>query len=187
MDQQWVDLAGELRALGMWASLSEEQAAAAERAVANGDYPFGIDDPLEGVGWFFADGEELAEGQIRTVLAKIEPALRDHGVDVRLEVINHPSVGDDQGDYVVAINGRPCVMWSQDDWVTRRARWTATVRPFAVINDLLAEAGASARLFTLYAGAEDAIGWLLDPRIVAAVADSGLIKESEIPAQATHD
>ncbi|WP_229068424.1 hypothetical protein [Actinoplanes sp. DH11] len=187
MEQQRIELARQLRALGMWASLSEEEAAAAEQTVANGGYPFSIDEPLEGVGWFFTDGEALAEGQIKWVLSTIEPALRRHGVDLQVEVVHQPRVNDEEGDYIIAINGRPCVMWSQEDWPARRARRTATVRPLAVLNDLLAEAGATVRLFTLYTGAEDGISWLLDPRIVAAVTDSGLYKESDVPALARHD
>lgn len=95
--------------------------------------------------------------------------------------------GDAEGEYVVAINDRRCIVWTPDDWTAQRAWETATVRPLAVVNDLLAEAGATVRLFTLLAGTEDAIALLLDPRIVAAVADSGLVRESGVPARATHD
>lgn len=92
---------------------------------------------------------------------------------------------DEEGDYVLALNGRLCLMWTDDDWkAPHRARQIATTRPFAVINDLLAEAGTPARLFTLYAGTNDGITWLLDTRIAAAVAGSGLIKDSEMRALA---
>ena len=67
----------------------------------------------------------------------------------------------------------------------QRAWETATVRPLAVINDLLAEAGAIPRLFTLYTGGNEGIAWLLDPRIVAAIADSGLLSDREVPALAS--
>lgn len=64
----------------------------------------------------------------------------------------------------------------------------ATTRPLAVINDLLSEAGTVPRPFAQYSGVNEGIAWLLDPRIVAAVAvASGLIEEGEVPALATHD
>ena len=79
--------------------------------------------------------------------------------------------------YVVAVNGRRCVVWESHDWAARVAWERATVRPLAVLNDLLAEAGVVPRLFTLYAGGNEGIAWLLDPRIVGAVAGSGLIPD----------
>jgi hypothetical protein len=62
----------------------------------------------------------------------------------------------------------------------------ATVRPLAVINDLLAEAGAIPRIYTLNTGGNDGEAWFLDPRIVAAIAESGLIEEGAVPALPTH-
>jgi hypothetical protein len=188
MTKQWAELASTLRTLGMWTMLTEQEADAAERQVADGGYPFVIDESLDGVSWFFTDGETMAEGQIKRVLSSIEPALRRHGVDLHVEVAQEPRVDDKEGDYIIALNGRPCIMWTQDDWAAPdRARWTATVRPLAVLNDLLAEAGAAVRLFTLYAGTNDGLTWLLDPRIVAAVRDIGRYQESDVPALAQHD
>jgi hypothetical protein len=190
MDQRWVELARTLRDLGMWRDFSEEEAAAAERAVAEGAYPFGgtvTPDEEAGLRYFFVDGEAMAEDGVTRLLADFEPVLRAHGVELQVENVNRPrriEVGD---DYVVAINGRRCVVWTSADWDARRAWETATVRPFAVINDLLAEAGAVPRFFTLYAGSNGSVVWLLNPRIVAAVAESGLVERVEVPALATHD
>ena len=55
-----------------------------------------------------------------------------------------------------------------------------------MVNELLAEAGATPRLFALYAGGNEGIAWLLDPRIVAAIADSGLLEDREVPGLASH-
>lgn len=66
-------------------------------------------------------------------------------------------------------------------------RGVATVRPLAVINDLLAKAGAVPRVYTLSTGGNDGEAWLVDPRIVVAIAEGGLFKESGAPALATHD
>ncbi|BAL91234.1 hypothetical protein AMIS_60140 [Actinoplanes missouriensis 431] len=187
MDQRWAELAETLRVLGMWDRLSDQEAAEAERTIADGGYPFRKPEALEGVLWFYLDSEEMAEGQIRFKLSAIEPALREHGVGLCIDVLNHPDVEATVGDYIIALNGRRCVMWTQADWAQPWiARRKATVRPLAVLNDQLAEAGATVRLFTLYAGSEEATGWLPDPRIVAAVTDSGLIEERELPVLAVH-
>jgi hypothetical protein len=187
MDQRWVELARTLRELGLWRHLPEPEAAEAERAVADGGYPFTSHEGDQDVRRFFVDGETMAEGGVVRVLTDMAPALRTHGVELQLENVNRPLVDDTEGEYVVAINGHRCVVWTPADWAAQRAWETATVRPLAVINDLLAEAGATVRLFTLLAGTDDAIAWLLDPRVVAAVADSGLVRESGVPALATHD
>ncbi|MFC7484610.1 hypothetical protein ACFQX7_37700 [Luedemannella flava] len=187
MDQRWVDLARTLRGLGLWERLSENEAAAAERMAAEVEYPFvGFGDE-PGLDFFFVDGEEMAECGVDRQLRHLVPALRTCGVDLRIERVNEP-VGEEEGDYTVMINGRLCVVWRPEEWAGYLSWEVATVRPLAVINDLLAEAGATKRLFTLYAGGNEGIAWLLDPRIVAAIADSGLIgKDHEVPALATHD
>jgi hypothetical protein len=187
MDHRWVELARTLRGLGLWRHLPDDVTADAEQAVATGGYPFASHDGDQDVRRFFVDGEAMAEDGVVRVLADLAPALRAHGVELRLATVNRPLVDDAEGEYVVAINDRRCIVWTPDDWTAQRAWETATVRPLAVVNDLLAEAGATVRLFTLLAGTEDAIALLLDPRIVAAVADSGLVRESGVPARATHD
>jgi hypothetical protein len=62
----------------------------------------------------------------------------------------------------------------------------STVRALAVVNDLLGEASATRRLFTLHAGTNEGIAWLVDPRIVAAIVDSGLGSKAALPALASH-
>jgi hypothetical protein len=185
MDHRWADLARTLRSLGLWRHLSEDEANAAERKVVEVRWPFGSFGDQPGGFWFLVDGEEMAEGFVSRELADMAPSLREHGVDLHVEEVSFPS-DVEEGDYVIAINGRRCVVWTPQDWVDQSAWETATVRPLAVINDLLAEAGATPRLFTLYTGANEGIAWLLDPRIVAAIAASGLLSDREVPALASH-
>jgi len=170
----------------MWRHLSEEAADEAQRKVADGGFPFRLSDGQQDVNWFFVDGESMAEAGVVRDLAVFAPALRALGVELRVEDVSYPLGGVEEGDYVVAINGRPCTVWTPRDWADDTAWEAATVRPLAVVNDLLAEAGAVPRLFTLYAGVNEGIAWLLDPRIVAAVAGSGLLPERETPALAAH-
>lgn len=180
MDHRWADLARTLRSLGLWAHLSEDEANAAERKVVEDRWPFGAFGDEPGGFWFFVDGENMAEGFVGRELAAMAPSLRQHGVDLQIE-----DVDGKEEDYVVAINGRRCVVWSPRDQAECSAWVTATVRPLAVINDLLAEARAVPRVFTLYAGGNEGIAWLLDPRVVTAIADSGLLSDREVPALAS--
>lgn len=169
----------------MWQHLSEDDANAAQRKVVEVQWPFDAFGDEPGGFWFFVDGEEMAEGFVGRELDDMVPRLREHGVDLRIEQVNLPERVE-EGDYVLAINGRHCVVWTPQDWEEQRAWETATVRPLAVINDLLTEVGATPRLFTLYAGGNEGIAWLLDPRIVAAIANSGLLPDREVPALASH-
>lgn len=165
-----------MRGLGFWRHLPEDRAAHAEDRVAAGGFPFALSEGRENVDWFFVDGETMAEWGVARELEALKPALHSLGVELRIENV------DRTDQYVVTINGRTCVVWTpqdDDNWTT------ATVRPLAVVNELLAEAGAVPRFCTLYAGANDGIAWLLDPRIVAAVAGSGLLPDRETPAPAT--
>jgi hypothetical protein len=169
----------------MWEHLSEDEAAAAERMAAEGKLSI-LTDENPGLRWFFVDGESMAEGAVERVLRKMAPGLRACGVELQVETVNEPIEVQD-GDYIVAINGRRCVVWRPEDWSAHRAWEVSTVRPLAVVNDLLTDVGATNRLFTLGAGSDDAVAWLVDPRIVAAIVDSGLVSEDALPVLASHD
>jgi hypothetical protein len=186
VDQRWVELARTLRRLGLWRHLPDAEADTAQREMVKKEWPFvGFGDEPDGH-WFFSDGEKMAEGFVRGELEGLAPWLRELGVDLHVEDVARPNSVED-GPYIVSINGRRCVVCSPLDWEEHRAWKTAAVRPLGVINELLAEAGATERLFTLYAGGNDGIIWLLDPRIVEAIAASGLKPEDEVPALATAD
>ena len=179
----WPGLAGALAELGMWQDLPYPQANAERQRVAAGGFPFRLLPAFRGSRWFFVDGEEMAEGEVERKLTEMAPALAALGLELSAELVRSgsPAAG---GDYVVAVNGRECVVWTPEDWAGQRARETATVRPLALVNTLLAEAGVRPRFFTLYAGLNEGVAWLLDPRVVDAVRDSGLIAADEIPALA---
>jgi hypothetical protein len=160
----------------MWERVPAEVAVAEERRVAEGGWPFRLLGDEPGDTWFFIDGEEMAEGQSPRELAELGPALRRYGIELRVEHVRRP-MGVEDEDHVISINGRECVMWSPGDWVGYHAWETASVRPLAVINELLAEAGAVERLFTLHIGGNDGVALLIDPRLVAAAEATGLFDE----------
>jgi hypothetical protein len=189
MDQRRVELARRLRELGMWENFSEEDAAVGERVVAEGAHPLGGRATLDeepGTRLFNVDGETMAEGGVGRVLAEWAPVLRRYGVELDVELVSYPA-SVESGDYVITINGRRCVVWTPQDWVAGSPWAVATVRPLAVINDLLAEAGAAPRIYTLYTGGNEGEAWLLDPRIVAAITESGLLEPDVTPALATQN
>jgi hypothetical protein len=78
-------------------------------------------------------------------------------------------------------------VWTPQDWVEKGVWGVATVRPLAVVNDLLAEAGVVPRIYTLATGGNDGVAWLLDPRIVAAITESGLFEPDVTPALAAQN
>jgi hypothetical protein len=112
MDHRWVELARTLRSLGMWEHLPEDEATAAERMVAEGNYPFVSLGEEPGVRYFLVDGETMAEGGVDRELRAMAAGLQTCGIDLQIETVNRPSRVED-GDYVVAINGRRCVVWSR--------------------------------------------------------------------------
>lgn len=166
----------------MWAHLPVAVIAGQMRAVADGGYPFQMPPEDDDVRCFFVDGEDMAEGQVEQQLRLMAPALRPYGLDLQVETVHAPRSSDDV--YVVMINDRRCRVWGSEDWAGYRAWETATTRPLAIVNDLLAAVGAPVRLFTLYAGGNDGVALLLDPRVVAAVQRSGLVAGTEIPSLA---
>ncbi|MFG2045364.1 hypothetical protein [Dactylosporangium sp. NPDC048998] len=127
---------------------------------------------------FHADGEDLAEGGVEDLLREMAPALRQFGVTLRVRTV---SGNDDEGDYVVDINGRRCPVLGADDWRYNSPWFEATVRPLAVVNDLLAAAGTPVRVFTLYTGENGGRVLLLDPAVVDAVRRSGLVDDHNTP------
>jgi hypothetical protein len=183
VDRRWKELARLLGDLGVWDGLPRETAAAQAKAVAKSQYPLNLD-VFDAV-TFLADGEDLAEGDVEQLLREMAPALQRHGVLLTVKALELPDSIADR--YVIEINGRRCLVWEPDDWEGYRAWYYATVRPLAVVNDLLADAGATVRVFTLYTGGNEGIALLLDPQVPAAMIDSGLFNQRDLPSLASHD
>jgi hypothetical protein len=175
-DRRWSELARTLADLGFWRDQPPAAAEAQQREVAAGWYPFtcAVLDDVD----FHADGEELAEGEVEGLLREMAPALRRFGVTLRVRTVSENN--DDDG-YVVEINGRRCLVLGADDWRCNSPWFEATVRPLAVVNDLLAAAGTPVRVFTLYTGGNEGRALLLDPAVVDAVRRSGLLDDRELP------
>jgi hypothetical protein len=166
-------LAARLADAGLWAHLPEERQAVEALKVTVGGYPlWSVTEGRE----VAADGEELAEGGVAEFLESLNPALAPFGVSLAVR-----GCPDDAGDYAVDINGRMCTVLTRDEAAQARSWFLATVRPLKLVNSLLDEAGADIQVFTLLAGGNDGMAILLDPRVPAALQESGLFDERDVP------
>lgn len=179
-DERHHRLASELARFGLWDHLPEQQRLAARADADLGFIPLHNDhvDLLE----YFADGEYLAEGGVEDFLAELTPGLERHGVSLETTTIESPYRPPGGRDYILAINGRRCTVWLAHEWEQDNPWEAATIRPMAVVNELLAAAGSTIRAHTLYAGTNDGLVLLLDPRAVHAMRESGLFPDHELPA-----
>ncbi|WP_051366174.1 hypothetical protein [Hamadaea tsunoensis] len=162
-------LALALAEAGVWRSADPEERERQFAAVLSGDYPLNL--PVFDDVTFPADGEALTEGGVEKLLDAMTPALAEHGLALRVRRLRR-----DEHDYVIDVNGRFCRIRTAGE--QGRA---ATVRPLAIVNDLLAAAGTPLRVFTLYAGGSEGLALLLDPRVVRAMKLSGLYDRRELP------
>jgi hypothetical protein len=86
----------------------------------------------------------------------------------------------------VDINERRYLILDADDWQYKSPWIEATVHPLAVVNDLLTEAAARVRVFTLHTGRNEGQARLLDPAVVEAVRPSGLVEAGNLPELRLH-
>ncbi|MGV9601318.1 hypothetical protein ACWDR1_32130 [Streptosporangium sandarakinum] len=180
---RWASLSKAVAEAGLWDHLAPADRRAAADGVAAGGTPLDFD-LLDGQVQFFADGERLAEGGVQAFLARIAPALKRYGLSLEVEVVTDP-YEDDGGDYVLALNGTRCVIWTEQE-VGDEGLWLkATVRPLAVVNELLEASGATARAHLLYEGGNEGLLLLLNPAVPAAMRASALFDEDDIPTLPT--
>ena len=143
--------------------------------VEGSGYPINLS--LDRADVFPADGEELAEGGVEGWLHEVSPYLLHYGVS--LDVSTDDSSDDDM--YSVQINGRRCLIWAEPDQIDW---YHATVAPLAVVNDLLAEADAAVRCYTLYTGGNEGMLLILNPQVPALMRASELFEDQDLPALA---
>jgi hypothetical protein len=161
MDRRRLRLAQALDDTGLWRAAEPADRDAQFDAICAGAYPLHLavfDDAC-----FPADGEALADGGVEKLLAAMSPALAEHGL--RLKVRRHNGI--------VVINDLSCG--------EHPTAIEATVRPLAIVNALLAQVGAVARVFTLYTGGSQGLAYLMDPRVAQAMRVSGLYDRRELP------
>ena len=164
MDSTFVD---RLEQLGFFKYVST-----AERNAAKSEF--------QNIGWaaiygqtgrlFPADAESLAEGRVGQFLRDIEPFLKKQGV-----IINKVEDHFDENGYSITVNGKDYVIYNADDLKRDETQpasiWgLATVRGFAIVNELLVDAKSSERLYAVNGG-NDLFGFFLTPELRDAVCD----------------
>lgn len=150
----FADVSNALEAAGLWDDLDLDERNRKKADVAAGGWP--LDSGAEGSNWWFADGEELAEGGIEEWLRSMADALQAEGVVLFVSTVHAPasSVG-----YTVEVNGTPIEIYSSEGF-TATAWEDATLRPLAEVNRLLADAQSLKRIGVLYAGGNEGIAHL---------------------------
>jgi hypothetical protein len=141
-------------------------------AVATG-YPFG-DEALQRE--YLADAEDLAEGGVKPFLDDLTPQLRVLGVQI--DSISQEIGGDT--DHIVAINGKPHLIYSVAELSAADLWQRTSTRTFALINAHLERAGSEERVYQLYGG-HDCRAILLTRPMYEAIKASKLIADKDMP------
>jgi predicted DNA-binding WGR domain protein len=144
-----------------------------------------FDDPWENCGsqsWW-VDGEDMAEGDMDSVLEEMAPSLRLLGVDLRVVTVTHPYGADSTG-YDLHINEIPVEMYRtdpanphlplcDDPWMD------CSVKPLTAVNQLLRQAGSVYRMGLLNPGGNDGLAVLLPYDVLVRLRDSGIFSKEE--------
>jgi len=165
MDRRRERLAQALEETGLWRSAEPAHRLAQLDEIRSGGYP--LDSAVFADVRFPANARLLAEGGVAKLLAEMAPALAEYGLRLRVRELTPTKV---------EINGTACLIREEPT-----IEYAATVRPLAVVNDLLQATGARVRIFTLYAGDAEGLAYLLDPRVLRALHASGLYDRRELP------
>jgi len=155
-----------LRRAGLWSGLPESAQMVFVTRLSEGEP---VTSTLEEAGWP-ADGEDLAEGLVGTLLKSMSRALSQRGVRLRVKTIHDPHAPRSPG-YTIEINGKrldlypmsadePSVPLSEDPWLD------STILPLHRINELLAEAGSGDRVVVFEPGGNDGFAILTSPEVL---------------------
>jgi hypothetical protein len=180
-ENAWQRLAADLDAAGFWADVAVADRERLRATVAAGGSPFS---GLEEAGWL-VDGEDLADGSIEQLLNEMSPALAERGVELLVETIEGPW-DDGSGGYKLRINGvdvdlyrfdpaEPNTPLAEDPWTD------CTFRPLAVVNRLLADAGARERIAVVSPGANDGMAYLLAADAIFVLTESPVVAADDRP------
>jgi hypothetical protein len=127
---------------------------------------------LENLGWP-ADGEDLAEGEVETLLTSMTAELAERGVRLHVTTSESPHKSGSAG-YAVLINGKaihlyrldpeqPSTPLSDDPWLD------CTIQPMGRVNELLAEAGSADRVAVFEPGGNDGFAILASPAVLGVL------------------
>ena len=176
-----IDLLNELESLGFYRYTPPEQIQIAKEEALQTHYIYGEPDG-ELVGRaFIADEEDLAEGAVDDFIDGLRPFLERQGAIIT-RVAQTIRTGD---GYIVEVNGRPFVMYSEEELESDRDLWDVTARrAVAMVNVLLHEVDSTERLYRLWR-ANDAEAIFLTQEQYEAIRGSWDIKPFNMPSEYT--
>lgn len=154
---------------GLWSGLPEAVQMDRLTRLSNGEQ---VVDTLDDLGWP-ADGEDLAEGTVETLLKSMKPALAKRDVRLRVKTIDSPHRTGSPG-YAIEVNGEiidlyrlnpsePSLPLSEDPWLD------CTMLPLRRVNELLAEVGSGDRVVIFEPGGNDGFAILATPAVLESL------------------
>ena len=144
---------------GLWSGIPHRR----RRAITNA-LRAGADVTWTAGGAWWADGEDLAEGEVETWLSGMAEPLSQCGLSLSVATITGPADGKSPGyalrlngtrvDLYHFVDGQPGLPATVDPWTD------CTVRPVAVVNRLLRAAGSDHRIAVFWPGTNDGLAVL---------------------------
>jgi hypothetical protein len=172
--RRWEEFLAKLEGLGFYHYVQPGDVASAKMDAESTGYLY-----HETQRAYHADAEDLAEGGFLSFLESIKPFLTRQGI-TDLTVTQDFT---DEG-YSVRVNGEEYIIYSGQE-LSDSDIWELSVqRGFAIVNDLLRQAGSEERLYALYGG-NDTQAIFLTPDMYALILESPLTETSEKPYQPT--
>ena len=169
-----------LRRAGLWKALPDASQIDCVTRVSRGEH---LVRTLENSGWA-VDGEDLAEGEVETLVTSMISALAERGVQLHITTKESPHEPGSAG-YAVLINGKvmdlyrldpnePSTPLSDDPWLD------CTIMPLRRINELLAEASSGDRVAVFEPGGNDGFAILASPAVLVVLLEAPATNERPI-------
>jgi predicted DNA-binding WGR domain protein len=133
--------------------------------LGNGKDDFDDEWGQPGSQYWYVDGEDMAEGDMESVHEEMAPSLKRVGLELSVATLMGP-YGENSTGYDISINGiavemyrtepsNPKLPLCDDPWMD------CSVKPLAVVNQLLKESGSVYRIGLMYPGGNDGMAILL--------------------------
>jgi hypothetical protein len=157
---------------GLWSDIAADQKRASIQALGSGE-----DVTWTAGGAWFADGEDLADGEVEAWLRRMAVPLNDCGLKLRIATVSGPF---DQGSagYSVSVNGTLLNLYtfSQDEPGVPATNdpWTdCSIEPAAEVNRLLDVVGSARRVALFWPGGNDGFSVLGEESVLQRVCEYG--------------
>lgn len=164
---EWEQFANELQALGYFRYIREERIQRIPKMLEQlkkepSIYTIGVNRD------FTASEKRLTKCGIKTFLKDVHPILKANGVDITQRQIVEDCTRE---GYSIHIKDKTYRIYSAEELLRNDIWWTTGKRTFAMINDLLKNAGSEERIYSNYGG-EDNWAWFFTEKLYRLLADA---------------